>query len=299
MAAADLKGVITASITPFTPDFSVDVPRLAAHCADLLDAGCSFVSTYGTTGEGASLSTREKLAALNALKAAGADMSRQIPGVMTPTLDDAAEMVVGIAKAGCRAALVLPPYYYATSEAGIAGWYDALIERTRSATDIDILLYNIPQLSRIRFTADLVKAILTRHGSRIKGIKDSTGDVDNGVMLARTFPELSVFTGDDRVVPTLLANGGAGMIGGMPNVFARDLVALYNDPKNADLLAKQTTRILAVDKGGSLVALKAAMAHYSGDANLARVLPPLRPLEGQGLADLLASFAQSGYSAAA
>lgn len=79
MAAADLKGVITASITPFADDFSVDVKRLAAHSANLLAAGCSFVSTFGTTGEGASLSTREKVAALNALKASGADMSRQIP----------------------------------------------------------------------------------------------------------------------------------------------------------------------------------------------------------------------------
>lgn len=299
MAAADLKGVITASITPFAEDFSVDVKRLADHCAGLLAAGGSFVSTFGTTGEGASLSTREKLAALNALKAAGADMSKQVPGVMTPTLDDAAEMLVGIANAGCRAALVLPPYYYGTSEAGIAGWYDALIERTRSATEIEILLYNIPQLSRIRFTADLVKRIVGKHGSRIVGIKDSTGDVENGVMLAKTFPDLSIFTGDDRVLPTLLANGGAGMIGGMPNVFARDLVALYNNPKNADLLAKQTARILAVDKGGSLVALKAALAHYSGDENYARVLPPLQPLEGQGRADLLQSFAQSGFDAAA
>ena len=299
MAAADLRGVITASITPFAENLSVDVKRLAAHSANLLAAGCSFVSTFGTTGEGASLSTREKVAALNALKAAGADMSRQLPGVMTPTLDDAAEMVVGIANAGCRAALVLPPYYYGTSEAGIAGWYDALIERTKSATNIDLLLYNIPQLSRIRFTADLVNSIVARHGTRIVGIKDSTGDVENGVMLARTFPELSVFTGDDRVVPTLLANGGAGMIGGMPNVFARDLVALYNDPKNTDLLAKQTTRILAVDKHGSLVALKAALAEYTGDENYARVLPPLKPLEGQGRADLLATFAQSGFVAAA
>lgn len=299
MAAADLKGVITASITPFADDFSVDVKRLAAHSANLLAAGCSFVSTFGTTGEGASLSTREKVTALNALRSAGADMSRQVPGVMTPTLDDAVEMVVGIANAGCRAALVLPPYYYGTSEAGIADWYDALIERTKSATTIDLLLYNIPQLSRIRFTAELVKSIVARHGSRIVGIKDSTGDVDNGVMLAKTFPQLAVFTGDDRVVPTLLANGGAGMIGGMPNLFARDLVALYNDPSNADLLAKQTTRILAVDRHGSLVALKAALAEYAGDENYARVLPPLKALEGRGRAELLATFAQSGFVAAA
>ncbi|SFZ83746.1 4-hydroxy-tetrahydrodipicolinate synthase [Devosia enhydra] len=299
MAAADLRGVIAASITPVTPELGVDVPRLAAHAARLLNDGCSFVSTFGTTGEGASFSTREKLAALGALKAAGADMSRQIPGVMTPTLDDAAEMVTGIAALGCRAALVLPPFYYGTSEAGIADWFDALVARTEGTTRIDLLLYNIPKLSRVRFTPELVRAILSRHGSRIVGIKDSTGDIENGVMLARSFPELSVFTGDDRVLPTLLANGGAGMIGGMPNVFARDLRSLYDAPGRTDLLDKQALRIEAVDSNGSLVALKAALAHYLGDENYARALPPLRALEAAERAGLIARFAESGFERAA
>ena len=299
LSAAPLRGVIAASITPITEDLSVDVGRLAAHTQRLLDGGCAYVSTFGTTGEGASLSTEHKLAALKALRASGADMSRQVPAVMTPVLDDAARMLVGIAELGCRAALVLPPFYYGTSEAGIAGWFDALIARTNAATDIDLLLYNIPQLSRIRFTKSLVEALVGKHGSRIAGIKDSTGDVDNGVMLATTFRDLAIFTGDDRVLPTLLANGGAGMIGGMPNVFARDLRALYENPDNADLLAKQTTRILAVDAGGSLTALKGALAQLLGDENYARVLPPLLPLVGEGRAKLMASFAQSGFDAAA
>ncbi|UYN98079.1 MAG: dihydrodipicolinate synthase family protein [Devosia sp.] len=299
MSAAPLKGVIAASITPIAADLSVDIGRLAAHTHRLIDNGCAYVSTFGTTGEGASFSTAEKLKALGALRDAGADMSRQVPGVMTPTLDDAAAMVTGIAALGCRAALVLPPFYYGTSEAGIADWFDALVERTRSATDIDLLLYNIPQLSRIRFTRELVETIISRHGSRIAGIKDSTGDVDNGVMLARSFPNLAVFTGDDRVLPTLLANGGAGMIGGMPNVFARDLRSLYDDRTNAAILDKQTQRILAVDKYGSLIALKAALAAYLDDEDFARVLPPLKALDGDGRAKLLASFAQTGFDAAA
>jgi 4-hydroxy-tetrahydrodipicolinate synthase len=299
VSAAPLKGVIAASITPIAGDRSIDIPRLATHTQRLLSEGCAYVSTFGTTGEGASLSTDEKLAGLKTLKAAGADMSRQVPAVMTPTLDDAARTLVGIAEMGCRAALILPPFYYGASEAGIAGWFDALIERTKGAADIDLLLYNIPQLSRIRFTRTLVEAIVGRHGSRIAGIKDSTGDIDNGVMLATTFRDLAIFTGDDRVLPTLLANGGAGMIGGMPNVFARDLRALYDNPGNADLLAKQTTRILAVDAGGSLVALKAALAVTLADENYARPLPPLMPLVGEGRAKLMASFAQSGFDVAA
>lgn len=297
--SAKLEGVVCAAITPIAADLSVDIPRLAAHAERLLSQGCSFVSSFGTTGEGASLSTDEKLTALKALKAAGADMSRQIPGVMTPTLDDAARMLVGIGELGCRAALVLPPFYYGTSEAGIAVWFDALIERTQSASQIDLLLYNIPQLSRIRFTKGLVETLLARHGKRIVGIKDSTGDIDNGVMLARSFPDLAVFTGDDRVLPTLLANGGAGMIGGMPNVFARDLRGLFDNRDNADLLAKQAKRIVAVDQHGSLVALKAALASYLNDENYARVLPPLVALDAEGRGKLLASFAQTGFDGTA
>ena len=90
-----------------------------------------------------------------------------------------------------------------------------------------------------------------------------------------------------------------GMIGGMPNVFARDLKALYDMPDNAALLDKQTQRILAVDAGGSLVALKAALAEILGDENYARPLPPLMPLIGEGRAKLMASFAQSGFDVAA
>lgn len=296
MPPADLRGIIAASITPLAADFSIDIERFHAHVERLLANGCSFVSTLGTTGEGASFSTDEKLAALKALKARGADMMRQVPAVMTPTLDDAARTLVGISELGCRAALILPPFYYGTSEAGIAGWFDALIERTKAETQIDLLLYNIPQLSRVRFTPELIRMLVERHGSRIVGVKDSTGDVDNGVLLAKTFPNLAIFTGDDRVLPTLLANGGAGMIGGMPNIFARDLRALFDNPQDTDRLDKQSQRILAVDRHGSLVALKAALAHYLGDENYARPLPPLKPVEGDERKALLASFADSGFN---
>lgn len=293
--STDLKGIIAASITPVTAAFGIDSKRLTAHVERLLAEGCSFVSTFGTTGEGASLSTSAKLAALDQMKQAGQEMGRQIPAVMTPVLDDAAELLAGYGERGCRAVLVLPPFYYGGGDAGIADWFDALVARTPN-TNIDLLLYNIPQLSRVRFTRNLVAEIVRRHGSRIVGVKDSTGEIDNGVMLATSFPQLSIFTGDDRVLPQLLAHGGAGLIGGLPNVFARDLRALFENPADANLLARQTERILAVDRHGSLVALKAALAHYLGDEAFARALPPLRTLDEADRAALLASFAQSGFS---
>lgn len=299
MQHSPLKGVIAASLTPVTADFSVDITRLKAHIDTLLDQGCSHVSTFGTTGEGASLSTAQKVAALTSLKALGADMGRQVPAVMTPVLEEAVNSVIAYGELGCRAVLVLPPFYYGATEEGIAGFYDALIEKTAGRTAIDLLLYNIPQLSRVPFTPSLINRLLSAHGKRIVGIKDSTGDLENGLMLVKSFPDLAVFTGDDRVLPVLVESGGAGMIGGMPNLFARDLVSLYENNRDAATLEKQTRRILAVDRFGSLVALKAALAHYAGDEALARPLPPLAAVVGEARAALLQIFDETGFRAAA
>lgn len=300
MRKPDLRGIIAASITPITADGTVDVPRLASHVNRLIEAGCSFVSTFGTSGEGASLSTREKIAALKALKAARVDMRRQVPAVMTPTLDDAAQMVTAIADLGCRAALVLPPFYYKASDEGIAAYFDALVRRTQGALPIDLLLYNIPQLSGVRFTCELVQKIMGRHANRVVGIKDSTGDLESGLQLVARFPDLAIFTGDDRVLPSLVAAGGAGMIGGMPNIFARDLVALFAAPTGPDsegLLSRQALRIEAVEAMGSLLALKSAVAYYQHDNEFARALPPLLTLNSTQQSALIAAFERSGYVA--
>ncbi len=281
MANSDLSGIICASVTPVSPQFSIDAGRLAMHCARLLNEGCSFVSTFGTTGEGASFSTNEKIAALRALSDAGADMGRQIPSVMTPSSDEAGRMIAEIAALGCRGALVLPPFYYASaSEEGIVAFFERALERA-GHPDLDILLYNIPQFSRITFTPSLVRKLIARFGDRIVGIKDSTGKLESGVELAEGFPQLSIFTGDDRVLPNLLARGGAGMIGGMPNVFSKDLRALYEAPgaeASAPLKANAATRIEAVDGNGALLALKAVLAALYKDTEWSRAMPPLMAL---------------------
>ena len=280
MRDTDLRGVVAASLTPVTEGLAVDAARLGAHVGNLLTKGCDFVSTFGTTGEGASFSTRQKIAALNAMAADGVDLGRHIPGVISPTIDDAVQLVDAAAELGCRAALVLPPYYYAAADEGVAAFYDAVFERAADP-GLAIILYHIPDRSRVPITPGLIRYLIGRHGDRIAGVKDSTGDRDNGVMLAQTFPNLSVFTGDDRVLPDLLAVGGAGLIGGLPNLFAGDLAAYCRAPRGNDaprLARLAKARIDAVDVDDGLAAMKAIMARSLDDPDWRRVVPPLLPL---------------------
>ncbi len=281
MPGPRLAGIVAASVTPVTAEGEIDVARLLRHIDRLHADGCDHVSTFGTTGEGASLSGGQKTAALRAMAEAGADMARQIPAAMTSNVDDAAETMRVAGETGCRAVLVLPPFYYPFwTDAGIVDFVSAAAERAeRSAPPVDLLLYDIPQFSRVPYSNALVSMLVERFGDRIVGMKDSTGDRAHGVMLARTFPNLSIFTGDDRVLPDLMAAGGAGIIGGMPNLFARDLRVLVLEPTSEAgraALARSAARIEAIDGNGGLAAIKALLARYAGDPEMARVLPPLR-----------------------
>lgn len=285
-----LGGIITAAITPLSNARQIDAGRLAHHCNVLLAEGCSFISTFGTTGEGASFSADQKIDTLKKLKALGLDMSRFIPAIITSSFEDAGKMLAAYDALGCAAALVLPPFFYTDiSDEGVIGYFEAMLDVAENP-EIPLLLYNIPRYSGTHFTPKLVEKLVVRFGSKIVGIKDSTGNLDNGLTLVKCFPELSIFTGNDRVMPPLVAAGGAGMIGGMPNVFAGDLVKLFSsigDNLASGLLKKAEKRIEIVESNGGLSVLKAAVAHKYRDSSWCQVAPPLEQISKSAFDTLL------------
>ena len=298
MPNSDLKGVVAAAVTPVSATYEVDAERLAKHVARLLSNGCSFVSTFGTTGEGASLSTAQKSAALDEIVALGIRPEQLVPAVMTPSLDEAAGMIAAAARHKCRGVLILPPFFYNDpSHEGVAAFIDGALQRA-GRPDIDLLLYNIPRFSGVSYDIPLVSRLIETFGSAIVGIKDSTGDAVNSIGLASHFPNLSVFTGDDRVMPGLVAAGGAGIIGGVPNLFSADLRRIFDNPTDestAGLRATQARRIEIVATRGDLLAVKAVLAVQYTDPDWARPIPPLQPLSPGETETLLLALAETGY----
>lgn len=286
----DIKGVVGAAITPVDAKFEVDIARLKTHCDAMLAGGCAFTSVFGTTGEGASFSADQKLAALHALKDAGMDMSRQIPAILAASIDEAARLYAGAAALGCRAALIIPPFYYKPSGLeGTSDFYAALVERA-GAPGLDIVLYNFPVFSGVTLDVPQVENILTRIGDLVVGIKDSSGDLEGGLALVKAFPQLSIFTGDDRILPQMLGAGGAGLIGGMVNLYPADSVAFVNAPDDAEKHARAARRIKAVDGNGGTMVIKGLLAHWRDDAEFFRTVPPLRSIPPADLNRVLAEL---------
>jgi 4-hydroxy-tetrahydrodipicolinate synthase len=294
-----LGGIVAASLTPLTADGTVDIGRMKCHFDWLCAQGCSFVSPFGSTGEGPSFSVAEKNAALVALAKLGAHMHLVIPAAMSAAVDDTVSSIRTALDLGCRAILIVPPYYYgAASQAGISDFFSACTARFGGNFPLDVVLYHIPSMSRIAFGTELITDLVTRFPGRIVGIKDSTGDRAHTVMLARTFPQLRIFTGDDRVLPDLLAAGGAGMIGGLPNVVAPDLCAFFAAPEGPNakaIMARAAIRIAAVDDHGGIGALKALKAEAYRDAAWTQHKAPLRPIDSETYERLRSAFVASGF----
>src|ERR1700738_3805806 len=125
MHSPDRFGLSCALALPFKNDFTIDHRRLAAQARWCLEAGCSTVTVFGTTGEGASVSLTERGEVPGALLSAGVEPARQlVGGVLAASIGDAVEQIRILNDAGCERILLAPPFYFkGVSDEGLDDWF--------------------------------------------------------------------------------------------------------------------------------------------------------------------------------
>ena len=295
-----LRGVLAPVITPFDPDLAPDAERLARHCRWLIaqDVG---LAVFGTNSEAASLAMKEKRALLDALLAAGLPAARMMPGTGACALPDTVTLTRRAVDLGCAGVLMLPPFYYkGVSDDGLFASYAEVIERVGD-TRLRIYLYHIPPVSQVPISLALIDRLLARYPGTIAGIKDSSGDWSNTkAMLERFQPRgFDVFAGSEVFLLGTLRGGGAGCISATANVnpaaIAR-LAATWRDGEADRAQAALDAVRSAFQKFPMIPALKAAVAHFSGDDHYARVRPPLVGLAPAHQRELLAALAPLGFA---
>ena len=219
MKDALFGGVNAAVLTPMRADLSVDLDRMAAHCRWLLANGCDNLGVLGTTGEANSIGISERLEALQGLVARGIPAAKMMPGTGVAALTDTVLLTRQAAELGCRGALLLPPFYYKNpTEDGLFAYFSEVIDRVGS--DIKYYLYNFPQQSAVPFSVDLIGRLLKAFPGTLKGVKDSSGNYDNGRAYVENFARdgFEVYAGDDTLLRPLLLLGSAGCITAAANV---------------------------------------------------------------------------------
>ena len=295
-----MTGVLSPVVTPFRSDGSPDAVRFERQCRWLL-ANNVGLAVFGTNSEANSLSADERMKLLDHLVAAGLDPARMMPGTGCCSLTDSVRLSAHAVKLGCAGVLMLPPFYYkGVSDEGLYRNYAEIIDRVADER-LQIYLYHIPPVSQVPISLGLIERLLKNHPRNTAGIKDSSGDWNNtrAVLDAFAGQGFHVFAGSESFLLANMRNGGAGCISATANVNPASIHKLFAEWKNADADAQQAAlNVIRNDfqKLPMIPALKAAVAHWSGDAEWGRVRPPLVELTAQQTGELVATLKGHGFS---
>jgi len=277
-----LSGVIAPVLTPFAEDGAPDSDRFIEHCEWLIDEGCNALVPFGTTSEAPSLGLDERMELLEDLIDAGINPARLMPGTGTPSLADTITLTQHAVDLGCGGVLVLPPYFYKDCTAeGLFRYYAELIEEVADHR-LRLYLYHIPQMTGVPITADLIDRLVSEFHDEIAGLKDSSGNMANTLVLIEAFPDLAFFPASETFLLQGLKQGVAGCISATANVQAGAIRALIDgaDREDAQKLHERVAAVrAAVLKSPTIPALKALIAHYRNDPQWLMVRPPLLALD--------------------
>jgi 4-hydroxy-tetrahydrodipicolinate synthase len=266
-----ITGLWVALATPLDTSGAVDHAALVQHAQWLLAEGCDGVVPFGTTGEGASFSAAERLAAVEAMLAGGIPAARIGLGTGFPAIPDTIALTQAMLGLGLTHALVLPPYFYRDVAAqGIEDAFAAIIDGVGDAR-LRVTLYHIPQVSGVPVPAAIVPRLRERFGAVVAGVKDSSGDFAHFTAFRAAAPDVAIAIGNEADIGRVLAAGGCGTICGLANITPSLVRAMFTEPAGAGPMKAA----IALLDGPFVPTLKAALAALSGEPGWLRVRAPL------------------------
>lgn len=294
-----IKGVLSPVVTPFGDDLQPDVDRLIKHCNWLIENDVG-LALFGTNSEANSLSTGEKLEMLERLVGAGLPPERMMPGTGCCSITDSVELTRKAVELGAGGVLMLPPFYYkGVSDEGLYRNFAEVIERVGDER-LRIYLYHIPPVAQVPISLGLIERLLKDFPGTIAGIKDSSGEWDNTRKMLKLFqPEgFDVFAGSETFLLDTLRGDGAGCISATANVNPGPIARLAATWKQKDPDEQQAEldSVRSIFQGYVMIpALKAAIAHFSGDPAWMRVRPPLVQMNPQQKGQLVEQLDQARF----
>ena len=238
-AQARLGTVLTAMVTPFGPDGSLDLVAAKKVATHLVDTGCDGLVVSGTTGESPTTTDDEKIALLGAVLEAVGDRARIISGAGSYDTAHSVHLAKRSAAEGAHGLLVVTPYYSRPPQSGLVAHFTAVAD----ATALPVVLYDIPPRSMVPIEWDTLRTVAAH--PNIVAVKDAKADLHGAaVVMAET--GLAYYCGDDSLNLPWLAVGAIGFISVWGHVAAsqlRDMLSAFNSGDIA------TARKIAVSIG--------------------------------------------------
>lgn len=222
---AEIRGVITAMVTPFDESGGVDEDAARHLAHHLVDNGSHGLVVAGTTGESPTLSDSEKLELLSAVKKEVGERATVICGTGSNDTRHSAELTRSACRLGADAVLVVTPYYNKPNRAGLRAHFEAV---AAAARDVPVVLYNIPSRCVVNldpeFLAELAATI-----DNVVAVKQANNDE------LAPIEGLDLLAGNDEIFLRCLELGGSGGILVASHLVGPEMRAVYEAVAANDL----------------------------------------------------------------
>lgn len=271
-STSDRFGLSAAMTTPFRPNGAIDLALCASHARWCLESGCTSITAFGTTGEGASIGTSGREQILGSLAGAGVEGRDVVVCVTASSVHELLVQARMAADFGARNILLPPPFYFkGVSDEGLFAWFSQVLEKLGSAAR-GIILYNIPSVTQIPLSVELIGRLKEAFPGVVTGVKDSSGDWAYTQRLLSAHKDLAILIGDERYLAEGVRLGGQGAISGLANVCPQALLPLARDGRDDGRINGLVGEVL---KYPVTPAVKALVAHRTGNAAWLNVRAPL------------------------
>lgn len=287
--------LLTAMVTPFNADGSINYEAGADFADWLLANGSDGLVVEGSTGEAATMDMDEKIKFMQTIVARVNGRAKIVAGAGTNCTASTIDLVKKMEACGVDGVLVVGPYYNKPTQEGYYQHFAAVAK----ATKLPIIVYNVPGRTGGNIAPETV-ARLAADFSNIVAIKEAAGNVAQTAELYRVLPEdFSIYSGDDGLILPFLSVGACGLISVLANVngnILQQVMQAYSEghvKDAADLNKVMVPLAKAMFIESNPIPIKAAVTKVTGiEAGAPRL--PLTPISAAAEAKLDAALKAAG-----
>lgn len=287
--------LLTAMVTPFNADGSVNYEKAADLAEWLINNGSDGLVVAGSTGEAATMSAEEKL---ELFRVVVNRINKRVPviaGTGSNNTADSVKMTKMAEAMGVDGALIVGPYYNKPTQEGFYQHFAAVAQ----STGLPIIVYNVPGRTASNISPAIV-ARLAADFENIVAIKEAAGNVAQVAELYSVLPEeFTIYSGDDGLILPFMSVGATGLISVLSNIgggILQDVMQAYEDGRvreAAKLNARMVPLANAMFIETNPIPVKAAVTFVTGiDAGQPRL--PLTPMEPANKSKMVAVLQEYG-----
>lgn len=242
----DFGRVLTAMVTPFNKDLSIDfgqVKKLARH---LVQSGSDGLVVAGTTGESPTLTKEEKIELFRVVVEEVGGDAVVIAGTGGNNTAASVELTKAAEKVGVDGVMLVGPYYNKPSQEGLYQHFKTIA----ASTNLPVMLYNIPGRTAVNILPQTV--IRLAEIENIVAIKEASGSLDQASELRRALPDhFAIYSGDDSMTLPLMSLGGKGVVSVASHLVGPMIQEMVNAfaSGNVTMAAKLHANLYPVFKG--------------------------------------------------